>query len=96
MRKACSNDEKSTKDERQGVRIPGTCDSRSRPIPSCSEMGKVLGCPAYPNVLFRDLIGPPDALHVFRLCTQILTAAQYIQSAAFTCAFRRRSCTNHV
>ena len=96
MRKACSNDEKSTVDERQGVRIAGTCDLRSRPILSCSEMSKVLGCPAYPNVLFHDMIGPPSALHVFQLCTQILTAAQYIQSAAFRCAFHRMPCTNHV
>jgi hypothetical protein len=47
-------------------------------------------------MLFRDMIGPPGALHVFRLCTQILTAAQYIQNAAFNRAFRRMSCTNHV
>jgi hypothetical protein len=42
--------------------------------------------------MFCSLIGSHAALHVFRVCTQLLTAAQYIRSTISEVLFFRMSC----
>ena len=65
----------------------------ARPGQERNEKGTEQVCPAKLDVRFIDLIGPLNALHVFRVCTQILAAAQYINRAAFRRGCRRMLCS---